>query len=131
MKSCWKGALLSGLVFPGLGQLWLRHYTRGIALVIVTTASLAIIVIKAVQQALTLLNRIEAEGGTTDLVAILHYASRVTTASGASLPTPATLVLIGCWTIGVVDAFILGKREDRAVGKGAKGNAAKPDTRGD
>lgn len=32
MNNSLKGALLSGVVFPGLGQIILKHYKRGIAL---------------------------------------------------------------------------------------------------
>jgi hypothetical protein len=42
MKNSLKGALLSGLVFPGLGQVFFRHYLRGIALMLVICVSLSI-----------------------------------------------------------------------------------------
>ena len=40
MNNSLKGALLSGLVFPGLGQIILKHHTRGIAFIIIVSVSL-------------------------------------------------------------------------------------------
>ena len=56
MNNALKGALLSGLVFPGLGQVNLKHYKRGIALMLIVSISLLVIVVKAVLQALTILS---------------------------------------------------------------------------
>ena len=39
MKNSLKGALLSGLVFPGLGQVVLKHYKRGFALMLTVSVS--------------------------------------------------------------------------------------------
>ena len=50
-----KGALLSGLVLPGLGQFVLRQYRRGTILVIAVLAALSGITFTAVHNALTLL----------------------------------------------------------------------------
>ena len=39
MKNSMKGALLSGLVFPGLGQIALKRYRRGFALMLTVMAT--------------------------------------------------------------------------------------------
>ena len=46
MNNALKGALLSGLVYPGLGQVVLKHYKRGAALIITITAALLAVLIK-------------------------------------------------------------------------------------
>ena len=48
MSHALKAALLSGLVFPGLGQIMLKHYKRGIAVVVVTLVLMALFMIYAV-----------------------------------------------------------------------------------
>jgi TM2 domain-containing membrane protein YozV len=113
MKKSLKGALLSGLVFPGAGQLWLKYYFRGIALIIAVTASLGLIVVKATQQAYAILEKAEAEGATVDLTAILNSSSH--TAGGAEdfLSRAASALLVICWVIGIVDAYLMGRKMDR------------------
>ena len=63
MKNSIKGALLSGVVFPGLGQVILKQYKRGIALMLIALVNMLLIIVKAVQQAFIILNKIELEGG--------------------------------------------------------------------
>jgi len=112
MKKSLKGALLSGLVFPGAGQLWLKLPIRGFALIIAALASMALIVTKATQQALTILEKIEIEGGAIDLVAILNSAGNASTASDDFLIKAATMVMFLAWIIGVIDAYFMGRKKD-------------------
>lgn len=110
MKKSLKGALLSGLLFPGVGQFWLKHRVRGMALLIAVCGSLAVIVAKVVQQALALLERIESEGGAVDLVAIVNSAQA--SSYGDSAIKCATWVLIVSWIVSIIDAYLLGRKMD-------------------
>jgi hypothetical protein len=112
MKSSTKGALLSGLVFPGLGQVILKHYKRGAVIMLAVSASLLVIVIKAVQHALAILEKIESEGGAIDISTISNAATQATTSSGSLIFKIALLLIMLCWIIGVVDAYRIGKKRD-------------------
>jgi hypothetical protein len=112
MKSSLKGALLSGLVLPGLGQLWLKQYAKGAALIIAVSAAMALIVAKAARHALTILEQAEATG-TVDMVAIVNSASRASARPDDWQTTVAMAVLVICWVAGVVDAYLAGKKLDR------------------
>jgi len=125
MNNSLKGALLSGLVFPGLGQVILKHYKRGIALMLIILAGLLVIIAKAVQQAFTILEKIESEGGAIDMSAISKVATQVSTTSESLLFKLLLLLIIFCWIIGVVDAYISGRRKDiegRLASKASNGN---------
>lgn len=111
MKKSLKGALLSALVYPGVGQLWLRCYLRGIALIVLVSACLAFIVRKAGQQAFAILERMESEGSSVDMVALLKSASR---APDDATSNWISALLLLCWIIGTVDAYLAGKKKDRA-----------------
>ncbi len=112
MKSSLKGACLSGLVFPGLGQIVLKNYRRGIALMLTVIVSLVIIIVKAVQQAFTIIEKIESEGGALDLVTILNIAQKVSTPSDSLTYNLLFLLIIFCWLFGIVDAYRIGKKKD-------------------
>ena len=107
-----RGALLSGLVFPGLGQVVLKHYARGIALMLTVLVSLSVIVLKAVQQAFTILEKIESEGRTIDMSTVSKAATQAFTASGSLTITFLLSLIILCWIVGVVDAYRIGKKKD-------------------
>jgi uncharacterized membrane protein len=112
MKNALKGALLSGLVFPGLGQVNLRHYKRGIALMLIVSVSLLVIVVKAVLQAFAILEKIESEGRAIDMSTILNATTQASTTSDSLLYKVLLLLIILCWVIGIVDAYRIGKKRD-------------------
>ena len=116
MKNSTKGALLSGLVFPGLGQVILKHYKRGAVLMLVVSASLLIILIKAVQQAFAILEKIQSEGGVIDMSTISKAAIQGSTSSGSLIFKIALLLLMLCWIIAVVDAYWIGKKTEKIKG---------------
>ncbi len=112
MNNSLKGALLSGVVFPGLGQIILKHYKRGIALMLTVLVSLLVIVVKAVQQALTILEKINLEGGTINMSTISNIATQASTTFDSLIFNFVLLLMIFCWVIGVVDAYRIGKKKD-------------------
>ena len=112
MKKSTKGALLSALVLPGAGQLWLKHYIRGIAFILLTSACLAVVVVEATRQAVGILEKIEAQGGAVDLVAIANSASHSSASSDQVFA--ASLLMLACWVVGSVDAYLMGRRQDLA-----------------
>jgi TM2 domain-containing membrane protein YozV len=120
MKKSLKAALLSGLIFPGVGEFWLKHALRGIALVVAVAVSLAIIVVKVSQQAFAILEKIESEGGAVDLVAIVNSANA--SSSADDVIKMASLVLVACWVISIIDAYILGSKKDREEQAGNPGS---------
>lgn len=107
--------LLSALVLPGTGQLYLKHYGRGFALIGVSLACLWILMDRTMQLASIVLVQLEADGGAIDPGKITELVAQASNSSGSALVTVATLGLAGCWLIGIVDAYRLGRREAEAA----------------
>ena len=112
MNNSLKGAFLSGLVFPGLGQVILKHYRRGAVLMLTVSVSLLVIVMKAVQQARAILEKIESEAGVITMSTISNAATQASTTSKSIIFNLVLLLIILCWIIGVVDAYRIGKKKD-------------------
>ncbi len=112
MKHSVKGAFLSGAVFPGLGQIVLKHYVRGIALMLTVSASLVVLVKKAVEQALAILEKIQWEGGVIDMITISNAATQASTSSDGQTFNFLLFLIVSCWLIGTVDAYRIGKKKD-------------------
>jgi hypothetical protein len=112
MKNSMKGALLSGLVFPGLGQIALKHYWRGFTLVLAVMAGLYIMIVTAVQQAYAILDTIEADGGMPDSDTISQAAAQAVAASDSPMITVVSVLIIVCWIVGIIDAYRIGKQKD-------------------
>ena len=111
MSRSTNAVLLSALVLPGAGQLYLKHFGRGIALAGVSLACLWVLVDRAMQLASTVIEQVASEGSTIDAGQITELLARASNDPGSSLATVATLVLAGCWLVGIVDAYRLGRNE--------------------
>ena len=112
MKHSVKGALLSGAVFPGLGQFVLKHYVRGVALMLAVSAGLFVLVKIALEQALAILERIQWEGGLIDMSTISNAAAQASTRSNSRAFNLLLVLIVVCWLFATVDAYRLGKRKD-------------------
>jgi hypothetical protein len=112
MSNSLKGALLSGVIFPGLGQVILKHYKRGIVLMFTVFASLMVIIFKVVQHAFTILGKIELEGGVIDIKTITDAATKASSTSDSLIYNFGILLILICWIFGTVDAYRIGKKKD-------------------
>ncbi len=112
MNNSLKGVLLSGLIFPGLGQVVLKHYKRGAVIMLTVLVSLSVVAVKAVQHALAILEKIESEGGAISMSTISNAAAKASTTSGSLTFNLVLLLVILCWIIGIVDAYRIGKKKD-------------------
>ena len=105
--------VLSALVLPGAGHLYLKHRRRGIALIAVSLACLWVLVDRAMQQASAVLERVETAGGALDPGQLSDWVSQASGSSESAAATVAALVLAGCWLVGGVDAYRLGRMTEK------------------
>ncbi len=109
MKASTKAALISALVFPGLGHLVLRKGTRGL-LFIVPAALAVIYLLRSVLQLLDqLMEEINRGALALDPVAILERVNAAGIDNAAT--NLASLVCIVCWAGSIADAIWLGRRK--------------------
>ncbi len=112
MNNSLKGAVLSGLVFPGLGQVILKHYKRGAVLMLAVSASMLVILIKALQQAFAIMEKIESDGSVINMSTISNAATQAATSFKSPIFKLLLLLIIFCWVIGIFDAYRIGRKKD-------------------
>ena len=113
MKHSIKGALLSGLVFPGVGQLALKRYRRGFALMMAVFIAIFYIIKHVVDEAYAILGQIQSHSGSIDINAITTSMADQAVANSGRLSDNIAITLITvCWVFGIVDAYIIGKGMD-------------------
>ena len=125
MNNSLKGAFLSGLVFPGLGQVILKHYKRGAVLMLAVSAGMLVILIKALQQAFAIMEKIASEGSVINLSTISNAATEAATTFESPIFKLLLLLIIFFWIIGIVDAYRIGRKKDlesRLVSQVSNGN---------
>ena len=111
MTKSTKALLWSALVFPGTGHLFLKYYFRGGALIALSLVSLWVLVVQATHQASAVLDKIQLDGGMLDLNSVSTLVARASQPSDNFSATIASIVLLGCWIIGMLDAYRLGKKK--------------------
>jgi hypothetical protein len=112
MRNAVKGIVLSGLVLPGLGQVVLKSYKRGIILILIVLAAFSTIVVSAARQALTVLEKVESGGGLADMESITAAATQSATTADHLLINFALLLILICWIVSIVDAYTTGRKLD-------------------
>lgn len=108
MKKSSKAALLSALLFPGVGQMYLKRYLRGLLPMVLVLTGLGVLITRATLRALEVLDKMQASGGAIDMNVASNLAV-TSVASGDPYSSVIVLVISCCWIFSVVDAYRLGK----------------------
>ena len=108
-----KAALLSGLVFPGIGLMVLKKYLRGSALLISALIASSIIVTVEIQRALTMLHGINNGNIPFETGAIAEMVSNSTNGADSLIENISVIVLGACWLIGIIDSYRLGIAQEK------------------
>ncbi len=112
MKRSIKAALLSGLIFPGIGHMVLKQYLRGSILILFTLIALSVIVTVAVRRALSIIDSINGGEVPVESGTITELVSN-SIGSADNLIVNISLIVVGaCWVIGIIDAYRLGMTQE-------------------
>lgn len=107
-----KAALLSALVFPGIGHLALREYLRAAVLAVASIAAVYVITTSAFNQAMSVVDRINSGNIPIDSQALAKAISDASDGAEGRKGDIALIVFGACWLVGIVDSYRLGKAQD-------------------
>ena len=110
MKKSSKALVLSGLVFPGLGQIILKRYKTAALIMIAVAISFYNMLSIALEQANAIVNKVIVQGGVLDMQAITDAANQATGSADNATFNVYLWIIIACWLIGIVDVWIAGKK---------------------
>jgi hypothetical protein len=108
-----KIALLSGLIFPGIGHMVLKQYLRGSVLMISALIASSVIVTVVIQRALIIVDRINSGDIPVETGAIAEMVSNSTNGAGSLIQNISVIVLGACWLIGIIDSYRLGIAQEK------------------
>ncbi|HSD36433.1 MAG TPA: hypothetical protein VLC92_02925 [Rhodocyclaceae bacterium] len=114
-----KAALLSGLVFPGLGYFVLKRPLRAVVVMAVSAACLVYLVDQAVRQAAAVMDKITSGEVAPDVAAVQQLLASSSAGSATTLSTLASFVLLACWLYSIVDGYRTGSKEEAGTPKNA------------
>jgi hypothetical protein len=110
-------ALLSGLIFPGLGQLLLKYYKTGLVMLIVAFVCVATVVTEAMSKALKIASDLEQSGAILDQAAIASAVEQASQNYDTMLVNLGMLGLVLVWLASVIHAYWAGKARDARSGE--------------
>ncbi|MGD2136952.1 MAG: hypothetical protein PVJ66_04860 [Gammaproteobacteria bacterium] len=114
MKRSTKAALLSGLVFPGIGHIYLKLYVHGSILFVGAASAIYYIISVVVTTAFEVAEKVQSGGAPLDMGAISDLVSQ--RLSGVEQPTNVALIaLVVIWITGVADACRQGRAHEKVV----------------
>ncbi|MFA9420002.1 MAG: hypothetical protein ACERLB_07605 [Gammaproteobacteria bacterium] len=102
-----KAVMLSALVFPGAGHLFLKKYVSGTVFAGITVASLYFIISRTVERALEIVDKIQRGEVQLDIAAITELVSKQP--ADANLLNFTWTVLIIAWVIAIGDSYRVGR----------------------
>lgn len=114
MQRAVSAALLSALVFPGAGHLYLRRPLRGCLFLVPALVALAWITTDVVRQAALLSDQLLAGTLAPDPAAI---AARLQANGGFTLAgSVCAVVLLACWAGSIADSIVIARQSARRRG---------------
>jgi TM2 domain-containing membrane protein YozV len=114
MSQALKAALFSAFIFPGSGQFLLKKHIRGALLASVSILCVWILLSTALEKAQEISRKIQSGEISLDIARITEEVSRLAAGSGTQQAEIATYVLLVCWLVGIVDAYWVGRLQDKA-----------------
>jgi len=113
MKASIKGTLLSGLVFPGFGQISLGRKLVGFAIVGLTVAGMAGLGYGLARRLPPLVQQVMSETGGVSFSRLTELSMGAVSSGDWWLEKASVNLILLCWVCSTVHAFIVGQRHDQ------------------
>jgi hypothetical protein len=112
MKTSTKAALLSALVYPGIGQLFYQAYRRAILLIIVFSIAAFFYIEEVVSKYQPLIDKVKSGEVPLNGQALVYEVSKNPIILDPQLVSLLSYILLICWLVGIVDAYRIGIKKD-------------------
>lgn len=114
MKKSTKAVLLSALVFPGSGHLYLKKYMSGTLLAGTSFAAIYYLLSKSMEQAFEISDKILRGETQLDIQAITEQVAQQSNGADAQLLNITMIAFFICWVVGIIDAYRVGRIRDKS-----------------
>jgi hypothetical protein len=111
VKSSIKAALISDLVYPGAGPLYLKKYLTAAIIIIVASVALFIILSNAVAAAQFVSDKIASGEIRADVTAISEAVTQQLATESQSIAN-ASIAIGLAWLFGIIDSFRIGMKKE-------------------
>jgi TM2 domain-containing membrane protein YozV len=122
-----KAALLNLILFPGWGQIYLKRYKKGIAIIIAVTAGALSILWSIVQTTIYILRIFPFKKGTVTFEAVVKLTINSIKATNTAYLLSILFFIIMLWIFSIIDAYSTGKKEMEIITIAADQQSTSPE----
>jgi len=112
MKTSTKAVLLSGLVYPGIGQLVYHAYRRAVVLILLFSIAAYLYIEEVMSKYQPLVDKVKSGEIALDAQALTQEIAKNPIILDPLLVSSLTYTLLICWVVGIVDAYRIGIKKD-------------------
>jgi TM2 domain-containing membrane protein YozV len=112
VKRSTKAVLLSGLVFPGTGHMYLKRWMAGILLFGIAACASWYIGAVVMETASVIAEKIQSGAVTPDMDVITKLVAEQSSGTEQAIKL-AKIVWLACWVIGIVGSYRQGRARDQ------------------
>ncbi len=112
MTKSTKAALLSALVFPGAGHLFLKKYVSAVVLASTAFIGVYYLTMTMVERALQITQKIQTGEIPLDVIGITELVSKQSSGDETQLINIATTAFVIVWLIGIIDSYRIGRKNN-------------------
>ncbi|PKN53412.1 MAG: hypothetical protein CVU55_01960 [Deltaproteobacteria bacterium HGW-Deltaproteobacteria-13] len=127
MNIATKAALYNALLFPGWGQIYLKDYKKGTAIIVAVIAAILSILFSVIQTTKTLLKISPFKKGTVTLEAVVKLSVTSLKQLNLSYISPLLLFILLLWIFSMIDAYLRGKKEMAKINTAADPESTSPE----
>jgi hypothetical protein len=110
-----KAALLSALVFPGIGHFFLKRPVQGILLAGVSIVCVYFFMSASIEMAQEIVVKIRNGEMPLDMIRIMQELSKQSEGRNGQLVNGAVFILTICWLAGIIDSCRVGRAQDKKI----------------
>ena len=110
MHKATKAALISAFIFPGCGHFYLKSKLRGAVFTMFSVGCLYALITYVVNIANDISDRILSGDVPLNISSIMTEISSQLNTSASDPAHIASLLLLSCWGIAIIDSIIVGRR---------------------
>lgn len=115
MKKSIYAAMLSGIICPGSGQLWLGKKLQGWGFISVSVVCIMVLMDQMISRAQVIAEQILAGNIGNDLASIYAAVSEVALDTSSSSMSALTWVFLANWGLSIISAFWFGAQQDKQL----------------
>ena len=112
MKKSVKAVLLSALLFPGSGHLYLKKHVIGGLLTTISVVCLYFFTVSVFRISKEISDKILSGEISPDIIEITTAITEGLADAGLHQLNILTITLFSCWIVGMIDSYRVGRKED-------------------